>query len=87
MTINLGDEAKDAVTGFSGIATARTVWLNGCVRVSLQPRKLDKDGKVQEALTFDEPQLVLVKAGAVPCGPRDTGGPIPSPTQHKGPTR
>lgn len=87
MTVELGDKAKDSVTGFEGICIARTMWLNGCVRVTLQSDKLDKDGKPQEGQTFDEPQLVVTKAGKVSCGPRTTGGPKPTPQQHSGPTR
>ncbi len=84
--INLGDEAKDAVTGFVGICVARTEWLNGCVRCTLQP-PAGKDGKVPDGVTFDEPQLVVVKASKVRAGPRDAGGPIPSPQRPSAPTR
>lgn len=87
MTVALGDKAKDQVTGFQGICVARTEWLNGCVRCTLQSDTLDKDGKPQEGVTFDEPQLVVVNARAVACGPRTTGGPKPTPTQHSNPTR
>ena len=87
MSIQLGDKAKDQVTGFEGICVARTEWLNGCIRVTLQSDKLDKDGKPQDGQTFDEPQLVVTKARKVSCGPRDTGGPASTPRQHSGPTR
>lgn len=87
MSVQLGDKAKDQVTGFEGICVARTEWLNGCVRVTLQSDKLDKEGKPQEGQTFDEPQLVVTKAKKVQCGPRDTGGPKPTPTRQSGPKR
>lgn len=32
MQVNLGDRVKDQVTGFEGIAIARTEWLFGCPR-------------------------------------------------------
>lgn len=80
VTINLGDQAKDAVTGFEGICIARTLWLNGCVRVSLQSMKLDKDGKPQDGQTFDEPQLILVKARKVNVGQDVPQQPLPSTT-------
>lgn len=64
MTINLGSEVKDLVTGFQGIAVARTQFLNGCYRISVQP-PMSKEGKVPENETFDEPQLKLVKEGKV----------------------
>lgn len=84
--VKLGDKVRDAVTGFEGIAVAKTEWLNGCMRITVQP-PIDKDGKVPDSYTFDEPQLERVEAEAVSAGPRDTGGPAPNPTQHKGPTR
>lgn len=76
--IKLGDKVKDKVTGFTGIAIARTEWLNGCIRVTVQPDKL-ADGKIAASETIDEPQLTLVKAAAVKVAVSDTGGPIPAP--------
>ena len=63
MAINLGDTVKDRVTGFKGVAVARTEWQYGCIRITVQPDKLTKEGKLQAAETFDDPQLVVVKAG------------------------
>lgn len=78
--IELGDRVKDAVTGLSGIAIARTTWLHGCDRIAVQPEKLGKDGKVQDNATFDEPQLILVKKKVIASTPvtspaRTRGGP------------
>ncbi len=61
--IELGDRAKDPITGFSGIVTAITTWLHGCIRITIEPEKLDKDGKPQEGRSFDQTQVVLVKKG------------------------
>jgi hypothetical protein len=91
-TIALGDEAKDTVTGFTGIVMCRTEWINGCVRTSLQSRVL-KDDKVTEMQTFDEMQLELVSSGVVPVGGQrlrepigpHTGGPRPEPTRAVSP--
>jgi hypothetical protein len=80
--IELGDRVKDPITGFSGIAVARTTWLHGCDRIVIQPETLDKDGKTKDNQSFDEPQIVRLKAAAVkgtpqadrataPGGPRD----------------
>jgi hypothetical protein len=63
--INLGDRAKDIITGFEGIAVAKTSWLYGCDRVTLQPETIGNDGKIPENCTFDVMQLKLVKAGVV----------------------
>lgn len=59
--VELGDRVKDPVTGFVGIACVLSTWLNGCIRIGIQPEKLDKDGKVQEAQYFDQGGLVVVK--------------------------
>jgi len=60
MAVYLGDEVRDEVTGFHGVAIARTEWLHGCVRITVQP-KVDKNGKFIEPVTFDEPQLIVLK--------------------------
>ncbi len=73
--INLGDKVKDSVTGFVGIVTARTEWLNGCIRLAVQGPL--KDGKVPDTEHFDETQLVLVKSKVVPSLVSRTGGPRP----------
>jgi hypothetical protein len=86
MQIQLGDRVKDKVTGYTGIVVARTEWLNGCVRITVQNEKL-KDGQVQPDFTFDEFQLTLLKGKVVTSGGRETGGPIPSPRQHGSPSR
>lgn len=75
--IKCGDRVKDSITGLTGIVTTRCEWLHGCVRVTVQPEKLDK-GKYPDSLTFDEGQLVIVRK-SVHTGnfvPRSTtGGP------------
>lgn len=79
--VNLGDRAKDNITGFTGIVVAITKWLHGCDRIVIQP-KMGKDGKVPENMSFDLPQIiVMAKAvvaatpvaarAAAPGGPRD----------------
>jgi hypothetical protein len=60
----LGDQVKDIVTGFSGIVVAKTQWLNGCVRMSVQPRTC-KEGKPPDFQQFDMEQLKVVKRAAV----------------------
>lgn len=65
VTVQLGDRVKDRITGFVGIAECRAEWLYGCVRISVRPEKFGKDGKQPDLVTFDEPQLDVVKAGAV----------------------
>ena len=58
--INLGDRVKDPITGYVGIVVAITTWLHGCIRIAVQPEKLDKEGKPRDDRYFDQSQLVLV---------------------------
>lgn len=78
--VNLGDKVKDNVTGYTGIAIARTTWLHGCDRITVQPDSLDKDGKVQDGFTFDEKQLTVLESSVVKTESKTpslkrTGGP------------
>ena len=79
--VNLGDEVRDTVSGFRGIAVSRHIYLQGCHRINVQA-KVGKDGKLSEAQTFDEPQLEVVKHSVVVTneyGKEDQkpGGPMP----------
>lgn len=81
---NLGDEVVDLVSGFKGIITGKSEFLNGCARVCVQP-KVGKDGKHPESMWFDDPQVKVTSVRKVKRGPVDTGGPMPSiPTRNKG---
>lgn len=64
MAVELGDKVKDSVTGYEGIAVAKTTWLHGCIRWLVQPPQR-KDGSVPDAQAFDDPQLTVVKKHAV----------------------
>lgn len=74
MKINLGDKVCDTVTGFEGIAIAKHSYLHSCTRISVQP-VVDKDGRVPDVVTFDEPQLNVISPKHVAIGSQDTGGP------------
>ena len=54
--IVLGKEYTDSITGFKGVAMARTEFLTGCVQVLLQPKAL-KSGAIQAAEWFDEQRI------------------------------
>lgn len=61
-----GDKVKDRISGLQGIVTATTIWLNGCVRYLVQPQGINKEkGEPIEGTSFDENDLILVKAAAV----------------------
>ena len=74
MGIALGDKVKDRITGYTGIVVARTDWLYGCTRFSVQSSEL-KDGKPIEAEWFDEKALdETAEEPGGPCpGKRETG--------------
>ena len=80
----LGDEVQDTVTGFVGIAVAEHSCLQGCTRITVQPR-VSKDGTIPSEKTFDEPQLKVVKKQKVKrvAIHRDPGGPEKFSPQHK----
>lgn len=76
MKIRLGSKVRDTITGFEGIAVARTDWLNGCARIGIQAAEL-QEGKVMDIEWIDEVQLEGAAAGKrfLPGGPqRDPGG-------------
>jgi len=58
--IELGDEVQDKVTGFKGIAVVRSIYLQGCDRISVQS-PVDKEGEIPEPQHFDDPQLKILK--------------------------
>jgi len=70
---NLGDIVKDTITGFEGVVTLRSQWLNNCNTYGVQPQEL-KDGIPQERQHFDQPQLKLITEKEHKES-RKTGGP------------
>ena len=74
--VGLGDRVRDRISGFRGIATCRSTFLYGCIRISITPEETDKDGKVNQAEWFDEPQVeVLETAAALATTKSDKHGP------------
>jgi hypothetical protein len=61
-THELGQIAKDKITGFKGILTARCEFLTGCNRYCIQPQEL-KDGKPIDSIYFDEAQIEIISEG------------------------
>ena len=74
--VNLGDKVKDTITGYQGIATGRSVFLNGCVSICIARQDVpDKDETKVE--WFDEQRVELVESGAFKPQPSSAtaGGP------------
>lgn len=80
--VKLGDKVRDKVTGFEGIAVARTKWLTGCDRITIESTAL-KDGKPIGLETFDEDRVEQVNEGEYKglSKPKSKkpGGPRPDP--------
>ena len=72
--MELGSKARDTISGFEGIVVAKTEWLNGCVRYTLEPTKLKDDGSTLDDETFDVQQLEAIEE-AKPKEKASTGGP------------
>ena len=85
--IELGDLVREKITGLEGIAIAKTEWLNGCVRFSVQGRVLDKEGKVPDPQCFDIQQIALVQKQAFYQKAKPRGGPMPDPQRSSDPAR
>jgi hypothetical protein len=83
--VELGDLVRDSITEFEGIVTAKSEFLNKCVRLQVQPQALRK-GKPILAQVFDEEQLIIVKPAAiVTTKPKQTGGDQKIPGRAKNP--
>ena len=80
--INLGEKVKDMITDYEGIAIAKVVHLNGCVRYEVKAKGL-KDGKTIESEWIDEKQLIVIKEAKEEIKD-STGGPgsVPSGFSH-----
>ena len=78
MSVDLGDEVQDSVSGFRGISVSKHIYLQGCIRFSVQP-KINKEGKLPDHQTFDEPQLKIITKNKVKQGVImwKSGGPMP----------
>ncbi len=64
----LGAYAREIISGFEGVIIGKTLHVNGCHRVVIQPTKL-KDGEPLSALSVDVQQVELVPDVAViTCG-------------------
>lgn len=83
--VKLGCIAKDSITEFTGVVVAITEWLNGCRRITIQPKEL-KDGKPIDGHTFDAEQVELVQV-AKPTQSKPKGGPRIEPTNRANPSR
>jgi hypothetical protein len=66
--IQLGDEAKDEITGFQGIVTTFHEKLHGMDQVGIQP-PCGADGKVPDAIAFDVSNVIVITKSKVSVTP------------------
>ncbi len=75
--IELGDKVKDTITGFAGVATAKIIFLNGCVQFLVTPKmakpKKNETPEYPTATYIDEEQLRVVGASKK-AKPKPSGG-------------
>ena len=82
----LGEIAKDIVTGFQGVVMVRAEYFTDCTHYGLCPQEL-KDGKTIDWEWFDETRLVKVEGQKIEKQPRAeeakkiTSGPFPAGPQ------
>ena len=61
--IELGQKARDKITGFAGIITGRAQYLYGCDQYVLAPPVKEADGKIEQGQWFDEGRIEITGAG------------------------
>jgi hypothetical protein len=88
--IQLGSRVRDIYTGFEGTLIARTSWLHGCDRLTIEPTKIKDDGSLPESITFDAPRVELVEEEPVRVSKQERtkrpGGPNgPAPSRNRAP--
>lgn len=87
--IKLGNRVRDLVTGFEGIATARTEYLYGCVHITITPR-VGADGKQPDSGWFDEQRGEVIEDTPAPMAKAysaTSGGPQEPPRPANQPPR
>lgn len=72
--IKLGDKVKDTITGYSGVCTAIITFLNGCRRIGIQGKGLDKNNLPVDPYYVDETTVVLVKKQVEKTKQAEKGG-------------
>ncbi len=65
--IELGDLAKDLLSGFTGVVKSISKYEHNCDVIGLQPQEL-RDGKPIPTEFFDAPGVEVVKKQVISCG-------------------
>lgn len=62
--LQLGQKAKDKITGFEGILVSRITYLYGCDQYGIAPEA--RDGKIGDTNYFDEGRIEIIGRGVLP---------------------
>lgn len=81
--IKLGDTVKCKYTGFTGVAVAKTEFINGCIQFNVQP-KVKKDNKYEEDVGLDQGSLEIITTKKKKIVKRRTGGANSKSVKMKG---
>ena len=84
--VPLGSRVRDTLTGFTGIAVCRVIWLHGCTRIGIEATEL-RDGKPIDTQHFDEQRVEIIEVLAPTVSPASTaitGGPMRDPVRSSG---
>ncbi len=65
-SFNLGDKARDNITGYSGIVTARAEYLTGCRQYLIQSQSISSDGELLNSYWYDEDRMEDVVEESIP---------------------
>jgi hypothetical protein len=69
----LGKKYEDRITGFSGIAIGRVVYITGCNQVLIAP-PISADGALRDSAWFDEQRLKTLDGKQIQLDNGDTPG-------------
>lgn len=81
--IKLGDKVRCKITGFTGIAVAKTEFINGCVQWNVLP-KGDKNNKMPEDISIDKQSLEVIPIKKKKIKRASNGGPMHRGIKLKG---
>ena len=81
--IELGSKVKCKITGFTGIAVARTEFINGCVQYGVVG-KVGKDSKYPEEIGIDAESLEVISKKKKKLVKNDTGGATTKGVKQRG---
>jgi hypothetical protein len=71
-TISLGDQVRDNISGYEGIATIRMEWLSGRLCFQVNATDLKPGGSVKRAQVFDVEQLTVTRSAVIQASSTNT---------------